>query len=183
MDMPKKTAQPPPGFSHPSIDEGIEMLEQASRLSFRIFENSAGFLLGNASARLRLEMLRSFKIRGYTITPDQWVVLNAVAEHEGICQRDLAGKTLKDRPTVTRILDILEENRLIARRPGTDDRRMFNVYLTEEGKKNIETFNSIVSEIDRKAFGNFSEQEMSRFKKTLAKIMENIESRHNGNES
>ena len=44
------------------------------------------------------------QFRGYTITPDQWVVLNAVAEHEGICQRDLAGKTLKDRPTVTRIL-------------------------------------------------------------------------------
>jgi len=109
--MPRKTEQSSTDFTHPTLDEGIEMLEKASRLTFRIFENSAGFLLNNTAGRLRLEMLRSFKFRGYTITPDQWVVLNAVAEHEGICQRDLAGKTLKDRPTVTRILDILEANR------------------------------------------------------------------------
>jgi len=183
MDMPRKTEQSSTDFTHPTLDEGIEMLEKASRLTFRIFENSAGFLLNNTAGRLRLEMLRSFKFRGYTITPDQWVVLNAVVEHEGICQRDLAGKTLKDRPTVTRILDILEANRLIARRPGTDDRRMFKLYLTDEGKKNIETFNSIVSEIDRKAFGNLSEQEMSRFKKTLSKIMDNLEARHTLDES
>jgi DNA-binding MarR family transcriptional regulator len=60
---------------------------------------------------------------------------------------------------------------------------MFNVYLTDDGRKNIETFNSIVSDIDRKAFGNLSEQELSRFKKTLTRIMENIDSRKTGNEA
>ena len=75
--MPRKTARSISDYMHPSIDEGIEMLEQASKITFRIFENSAGFLLGNAAGRLKLEMLRSFKVCGYSITPDQWVILNA----------------------------------------------------------------------------------------------------------
>jgi MarR family transcriptional regulator, transcriptional regulator for hemolysin len=161
--------------TNPSLEDGINFLEKESRVKFRVVENSTGFMLGNAAARVKLEMLRTFKVRGYTITPEQWIVLNTVAEHEGICQRDLADLTQKDRPTITRILDILEAGDLISRRAGTDDRRMFNVHLTDEGKKSIETFSMIADDVDRKAFGNISESELERFKQTLAKIMENIE--------
>jgi DNA-binding MarR family transcriptional regulator len=161
---------------HPSLDEGIDMLEKISRVKIRLHENSAGFMLGNTAGRLKLELLRTFKTRGYSITPEQWIVLNTVAENGGVCQRDLAEMTFKDRPTITRILDILEEKKLISRRPDNSDRRMFNVYLTDEGKKNIETFNSIVSDVDRKAFGNLPEQELVRFKKILSKLMENLDS-------
>ena len=56
-------------------------------------------------------------------------------------------------------------------------------YTTDEGKKTSKRSTSIVSEIDRKAFGNLSEQEMSRFKKTLSKIMDNLEARHTLDES
>lgn len=180
--MVRKPLRSSRDFHHHSIDEGIDILEKASRITFRIFENSAGFLIGGVASRLKLEMLRSFKVRGYTITPDQWTVLFTVAEHEGVCQRDLAEKTLKDQPTVTRILDILEGKKLITRCPGTEDRRRFNVFLTHEGKKSIDLFNSIVTTIDRKAFGNLSEAKMSEFMKTLTQIMANLNSRDTGDE-
>lgn len=167
---------------HATLDEGIEILEKVSKVRFPVYEDKVGFMLGKTSARLRLEMLRTFKVRGYTITPEQWAVLNTIAIHEGICQRDLADSTQKDRPTVTRILDILEAKKIISRRAGSDDRRMFNLYLTEEGRKNIETFNSIITDVDRRAFGTIPEQELARFKKTLIKIMENIETKYESNE-
>lgn len=95
-------------------------------------EQSVGFTLGVASRRM--SQLFGHRLREFGISPEQWSVLHAITEHEGLIQKEIAERTAKDKPTVTRILDVLEEKGLITRKPGEHDRRSFRLYGTEKGK-------------------------------------------------
>lgn len=95
-------------------------------------DHSLGFALGVASRRM--SQLFGQRLREYGISPEQWSVLHVIAGHEGLIQKEIAERTAKDKPTVTRILDVLEEKGLIARKPGEQDRRSFRLYATDKGQ-------------------------------------------------
>lgn len=94
---------------------------------------SIGFLLGIAHRKLtNLFMLR---MKQYDLTPEQWSVLYRIREEDGLIQRDLAERSGKDKPTTTRILDVLETKGYITKQAGKHDRRSFHIYITEQGKR------------------------------------------------
>ena len=96
-------------------------------------EGSVGFALGVTYRRL--SQLFAIRIRGYGLTPEQWSVLDRIATMEGQMQKDIGRRAGKDKPTTTRILDLLESKGWIVRKPGAEDRRAYAVYLTEEGRR------------------------------------------------
>ncbi|MFX3632837.1 MAG: MarR family winged helix-turn-helix transcriptional regulator [Candidatus Pristimantibacillus sp.] len=94
-------------------------------------DHSIGFLLGIAHRKLtNLFMLR---IKQFDLTPEQWSVLYRVREEDGLIQKDLAIRSGKDKPTTTRILDVLEAKGYITKQAGKQDRRSFHVFITEQG--------------------------------------------------
>ena len=115
-------------LSNSSIDQKIRFLEDIEKLQSPILDKSLGFLLDVTNAKLKIEMLRRFKENGYDITPEQWIVLNSIREREGVCQRELADLTFKDKPTITRILDLLVKKQLIRRETDSKDRRIFKIW-------------------------------------------------------
>ncbi|MDF2925969.1 MAG: transcriptional regulator [Paenibacillaceae bacterium] len=98
--------------------------------------NSLGFVLGVAARRVSLLLM--LKLKEFEISPEQWSVLYYIREQEGLIQKELAGRSGKDKPTVTRILDSLEDKGLIVRKPGEHDRRSFRIYATDKGKELVE---------------------------------------------
>ncbi|MNC31371.1 Organic hydroperoxide resistance transcriptional regulator [compost metagenome] len=96
-------------------------------------DHSMGFALGVASRRM--SQLFGQRLREFGLSPEQWSVLHVIAEQEGLIQKEIAGLSFKDKPTITRILDVLEEKGLITRKPGESDRRSFRLYATEKGKE------------------------------------------------
>jgi DNA-binding MarR family transcriptional regulator len=56
-------------------------------------------------------------------------------EQDGLSQVELADRTFKDKPNVTRMLDVLERRGLIVRQPDEEDRRAYKVFLTEMGRQ------------------------------------------------
>lgn len=96
-------------------------------------DHSIGFLLGISQRKLsHLFMLR---IKSFDLTPEQWSVLYRVRENDGLIQKDLAEISGKDKPTTTRILDVLEAKGFVTKQAGKNDRRSFHVFITEKGKE------------------------------------------------
>ncbi len=95
-------------------------------------DQSLGFTLGVASRRM--SQLFAHRLKEYGISPEQWSVLHLIAGQEGLIQKEVAERSFKDKPTVTRILDVLEEKGLISRKPGEQDRRSFRLYPTDKGR-------------------------------------------------
>lgn len=96
-------------------------------------DQSLGFTLGVASRRM--SQLFAHRLKDYGISPEQWSVLHLIAGQEGLIQKEVAERSFKDKPTVTRILDVLEEKGLISRKPGEQDRRSFRLYPTDKGRE------------------------------------------------
>jgi DNA-binding MarR family transcriptional regulator len=114
---------------HPS-DAGGEDVALAPP-AFNLDE-SIGFLVYRAQLAMKKELARQF--RPHNITPEQWAVLNRLWEKDGQTQRELADRTFKDGPTMTRICRRLEDKGLVRRTSSPIDARVSLVSLSDEAR-------------------------------------------------
>lgn len=126
-----------------------------------------------------IKKIRSFMQKGLSdaqidLTVDQWVVIDHIKPCPGISQNDLALKTAKDAPTVTRILDILVQKGLIRRQMSEFDRRKFNVYLTEEGEQIHQQAFAVIADIRKKSWKNLTDQDYDHLVRIMNQIYENV---------
>ena len=141
---------------------------------FRL-QDSFGYLINLAAQRLKYELHQTFQERGYDVTPEQWVVLNRLWEQDGLSQVELAERTFKDKPGTTRILNLLEKKRLVARRPDESDGRVMRVYLTKSGSEIKEKLVSCAEAVLQKGSQDFTKEEVTQFKLLLNKLLRNLE--------
>ncbi|MCA1055462.1 MarR family transcriptional regulator [Rossellomorea aquimaris] len=118
----------------------------------------------------------SINLKGFDITPEQWTVLKRLSENDGINQKELAVKSEKDQPTVTRILDILERKELISKQKNAEDRRSFLLFITEKGTALKEELSPFIEEIwENRILSGISEEELDTYRHVLIKMNENLE--------
>ncbi|HCT95250.1 MAG: hypothetical protein A2X19_00020 [Bacteroidetes bacterium GWE2_39_28] len=139
------------------------------------FDNSISFLVNKAAQKFKLELTRKLKHSGLDLSSDQWSVLMALNEHDGPSQTDLAAKLYKDRSNVTRILDVMEKQFLVERRRSPIDRREYNVYITETGKKMIPALKKAGKHVMNKALKDADSNEINIMKSFLQKMFNNLE--------
>jgi MarR family 2-MHQ and catechol resistance regulon transcriptional repressor len=73
------------------------------------------------------------------LTESQFGILEALLHLGPMSQKNLGSKILKSGGNITLVIDNLEKRGLVIRRRGVDDRRYFNIQLTEKGRKLIES--------------------------------------------
>ncbi|KAA5603799.1 MarR family transcriptional regulator [Roseospira marina] len=94
-------------------------------------EGSVGRLLNEVANRLLDDVDRQARIDG--ITAAQWRVLMRIASGLDATAADLCRSMRYDSGSMTRMLDRLEARGLVRRTRCTEDRRVIQVDLTEEG--------------------------------------------------
>ncbi len=144
--------------------------------SFSVFplDNSPGFLIYKTAIIMKAELFRAFQAAGFSVTPEQWAVLNRLWESEGEHQTVLAERTAKDRHNITRILDLLERNGLVRREPDPEDRRSRKVFLTDEGKALKSKLIPIVKKHLLRSFSGLGAEDVDRLKRIHKQIVENL---------
>jgi DNA-binding MarR family transcriptional regulator len=138
-------------------------------------DDTLGFAIHRTAVRLR-QML-GHRLRGFDLTPEQFGVLGRLWEREGLSQRELAELLFKDKPTITRMLDKLDDRGLTRRQPDPRDRRIYRVYLTADGKALEEPVLRAVRGARSQAYGGLSRAEQDRLKAELDLIFANLERR------
>lgn len=136
-------------------------------------ERAPGFLISRTAMRLRLGLRRVFAENGQDVTPEQWGVLLCLWREEGLSQCELAERTVKDRTTITRILDLLEKKGLAERRRDPEDRRTFRIHLTEAGRRAREVLLPLVRGYAEKIYADLGTAQFA----ALREIMGNINAR------
>lgn len=138
---------------------------------------SIGFHLGYTYRRA--SQLFANALKPFDITPEQWLVLFHIGEHEGLNQKEVAVKADKDQPTTTRILDLLEKKGYTRKSVSVNDRRAFQLYLTDTGKELIEATTAIESECGRQIIEGIDGRQLEMFRDTLSRINNNMNHIHN----
>ncbi|WP_064196695.1 MULTISPECIES: MarR family winged helix-turn-helix transcriptional regulator [Emticicia] len=132
------------------------------------------FKIDTTIKRIRSFMQKGLTDGGIDLTVDQWVVIDHIKPKAGISQNDLAVDTAKDAPTITRILDLLVEKGLVRRQMADEDRRKFNIYLTEEGENLHQSALSVIGEIRRKSWGSLTDEDYDHLVRIMDTIHKNV---------
>ncbi|WP_314574754.1 MarR family transcriptional regulator [Enterococcus gilvus] len=100
--------------------------------------------------------------------------LNFIAMYPGTMQRELANYLGKQQATVTNILKVLEEKKLIYRRIPKNNERQKKIYLTPEGEQMVEKVQTIFDELGRQMESVFSKEERQQFELFLKRAEDQL---------
>ena len=138
-----------------------------------VTEDCMSYSIGKTVQSIKNLIFREFKANNFNITPEQWAVMSYLHKEDGLYQKQIADFLFKDKPTVTRILDILEKRNLVIRISDEKDRRKFKIYLTQDGKDTVTKLVPIAKEVQLKIKENIKQEELETLKTILNKIYEN----------
>ncbi|MBN7811122.1 MarR family transcriptional regulator [Algoriphagus sp. H41] len=133
------------------------------------------FLLDRTARKVKQYAQQQFKTGEFDVTVDQWLVLKNLSENELLSQTELAGLVFKDNPTLTRIIDLLCKKGYVDRVPHPQDRRSFQLHLTESGLAKVNELRPKILEIREKAWENLNERDFDEFKRILNTIYQNLD--------
>ncbi len=115
----------------------------------------------------------TLRVHGHSITIDQWLVLRMLKDHPDVSQNDLADLIFKDKASVTRILDLLEQQKFLTRKTDPDNRRRSRLSLTPKGHKAVEAIMPIVTRYRKAALLGISEKDLLKTQAVLDRMISN----------
>jgi DNA-binding MarR family transcriptional regulator len=133
------------------------------------------FMTGKATTAIARRLQRNFKLSGLDITVEQWSVLYYLWKQDGMSQQDLCNATFRDKPSITRLVDNLEKQKLVKRMPSKKDRRINEVFLTEKGRF-METLSmKVANQTMNEALAGVAEKQVNVAKEVLQKVYDNLQ--------
>ncbi len=91
------------------------------------------------------------RLEPFGLTPFHWVVLCCLWDEDGLPTSSIGEKLQQVGGTLTGVLDRMEERSLVRRERDIDDRRIWRIWLTEEGKLLETVLPPIVAEVPEQA--------------------------------
>jgi MarR family transcriptional regulator, organic hydroperoxide resistance regulator len=139
-----------------------------------VLENALPFLLHGLYQRIRSVSYKAFNEHGLEITPEQWIVLARLWQQDKRTVSELGESTLRDRPTMSRILDSMEGAGLVTRTVDAKDARSRIVELTREGRALRKKLVPIAKGIVERLEVGVSEADLLVTRRTLRRLFENL---------
>lgn len=94
---------------------------------------------------------------------------------EGLTQRELANLMAIENPTLVRLLDSLEQQGLIERRPCPNDRRARRLHLTSDGRTFMDDLSERAEKLREQMLEGISDDDIECTVRVFHKILENAE--------
>jgi MarR family transcriptional regulator, organic hydroperoxide resistance regulator len=139
-----------------------------------VLDNAIGFWIHRVYQASRNELFRGFREAGASVTPEQWAILVRLWENDGQTQTALSDSTFRDKPTMSRILDVLERDGLVTRRDDPSDGRVRIVVLTRQGRELRRKLVPVAERIVGKMVAGIAEHELETTRGALKVMFANL---------
>ena len=141
-----------------------------------------GLEIALVSSAYRAAGQKTLKVNGLDdITREQLSILLILSLTDGLYQTQIANILGKDRPNITRMIDILESNRYITREKDENNRRILKVFLTDKGKEKVEFVKPLKERMSAAQYKGMSDEEILTLVRLLRQVRNNIEEEYNLN--
>lgn len=127
-----------------------------------------GYVLSDIARLMRTVFDR--RVRDIGLTRAQWLVLTRLYRRPGASQTELAVMLEIDRASAGRMLDRMQKNGWIERRPDDSDRRINRLYLTDEARRAHKSMWTIAESTVDDALTPLSARERDQFARMAARV-------------
>ena len=135
------------------------------------FHMNLGMLINSAHRAMTKRFVQNAHESGL----DQWMVLGPIWQSGDASQKELGDMCLKDKTSVTRIIDTLEQKNLVVRVPDQLDHRVNRVILTNAGKQLFYDVLPVMEKTREEVKKNIPDEDIEIFKNVLSSIIHNLE--------
>ena len=140
-------------------------------------ENLVTFIREMAKLNLMLKgfIRQKFKENNVDLTSEMMQVMLQLWKKDGINQQEIANATVKDKASLTYLIDNLVRRGLVARTEDENDRRNKLIFLTEEGRELNKMVQPWIDEMYALAGKNLSAEIVGKGINLLETISKNLE--------
>lgn len=129
---------------------------------------------GMASIAVARRLQKNFRQSGLEITIEQWSVLYHLWKEDCLSQQELCNRTFRDKPSITRLIDNLEKQKLVKRMPSKTDRRINLVCLTDAAKELQDKTIDLANQTMNEALLGINKEEIDVVKQVLQRVYDNL---------
>ena len=133
-----------------------------------------GYMLSDVARLIRTVFDR--RVRDLGLTRAQWLVLTRLYRRPGQSQTELAVMLEIDRASAGRMIDRMEKNGWVERRPDGGDRRINRLHLTDEARRVHTAMWAIAESTVDDALSPLSTNERAQFTELTAKVKGQLQS-------
>ena len=133
-----------------------------------------GVYVNIINCRLKKHIAEVFRNNNVNMTPEQYLVMDALWNEGTLTQQAIAYIIQKDKNSVTQFIDNLEKKGLVTRMVAKEDRRVNNIVVTEEGMALKDSTKQLAIDTMNKILEGISEEELQTFVKVLKQVGSNI---------
>lgn len=150
------------------------MSQPAKRNSGPEDDSYIGYMLSDVARLIRTIFDR--RVRDIGLTRAQWLVLTRLYRRPGASQTQLAEMLEIDRASAGRMIDRMEKNGWVERRPDRVDRRVNRLHLTDEARKVHAMMWAIAESTVDDALSPLSANERDQYTELTAKVKGRLQS-------
>jgi len=132
------------------------------------------FLVNRLSFALRKELAQRFADAGHAISPEEWAVLLVLWSKGPQTPSTLSEATIKDRTTVTRLVDGMVRKELVVRSENPEDRRRSDIALTPLGHGLETELVPIAIELIGQVSAGITPRDLEATHRTLRALSQNL---------
>jgi DNA-binding MarR family transcriptional regulator len=151
-----------PATKHPRTRSTVQSEIRQSR-PFRSAAQEATIALLRTASIVNRALARVVEPAGLSLAQYNALRIIRGAGTGGIATLSIRERMIDEGTTITRLLDKLEESGLIRRERTVPDRRQVLCYVTDTGRKLLETLDPRVDSADEAAMGDLTEPQLDRF--------------------
>ena len=116
----------------------------------------------------------NLELRAFGLDYQRWRVMAVLNEETDCSMRRLSDLSSVDRTTLTRTLNLMQEEGLVTRRLRASDRRSVSVSLSPHGRQLLKQILPIVLGQSERALAGFTAREFDELRGQLTRIAENL---------
>jgi DNA-binding MarR family transcriptional regulator len=132
------------------------------------------YLISRATLAVTSLLKKGFSKKGVnTIKPAYLGVLLSLWNEDGLKANELGKRAGLEPSTMTGLLDRMERDGLVKRKPDPNDRRAHRIHLTKEGVDAEVSATKVVSDTLEKVFSTISEKDIETTKNVLRTVLLN----------
>ncbi len=114
-----------------------------------------------------------FQEGGFNLTPEQFLVMDTLWDEGVLTQQQIADITMRDKNSIVKLIDGLENRKLVKRVSNPQDRRQNLIKVTAYSRKIQAEVTALALKAIGKMSGDIPEQDLRTFVSVLASLVKN----------
>lgn len=138
-------------------------------------ERTPYFLMERIQRAAKALTKARFRDEGIDLTVEQWVILMRIEANPGLSQTEISDSTFKEPAAITRTLDLMQKKGLVERKPIPEDRRKYELHLTQKGRVVYDKTAPVVEDLRAYGIKGLNKKELDTLVSLLNKMYRNFE--------